>query len=56
MRIDPAQHGWMTAPETAAVMTAPRRAGRPKPGHEDCKGSAGRLRATKQKNERGHED
>jgi hypothetical protein len=22
MRIDPAQHGWMTAPETVAVMAA----------------------------------
>jgi hypothetical protein len=22
MRIDPAQHGWMTAPETVAVMNA----------------------------------
>ena len=39
MRIDPAQHGWMTAPETLAVMAAlgearfvggPRRAKWPK--------------------------
>jgi hypothetical protein len=39
MKIDPAQHGWMTAPETLAVMAAlgdarfvggPRRAKRPR--------------------------
>jgi hypothetical protein len=36
MRIDPQKHGWMTTPETRAVMAAPRRASHDKKIIERC--------------------
>jgi hypothetical protein len=56
VKIDPAQHGWMTAPETLAVMGAPvARHGQTVPVNFTIGGS-GRWRATNQKKECGHEN
>ncbi len=55
MRIDPSQHGWMTAPETVQVMAAPvTRNGQGWSVQSDV-GGCGRWRVTIIK-DRGHEN